>query len=113
SPCPDLLLNNLTPTDFQLHQVHKSIQGTDEDIRRLQDAIDQLSTQLGALQSFVERHRGVASAVRRLPSEILFEIFTHSLNTNRSSFHPKNALTDIIRVCARWRAVALASPLLW
>ncbi|KAJ7193940.1 hypothetical protein GGX14DRAFT_587395 [Mycena pura] len=113
SPCPDLLLNNLTPTDFQLHQIRKSIQGADEDIRRLQDAIDQLSTQIGALQSFVERHRGVASAVRRLPSEILFEIFTHSLNTNRSSFHPKNALTDIIRVCARWRAVALASPLLW
>ncbi|KAJ7196858.1 hypothetical protein GGX14DRAFT_672133 [Mycena pura] len=128
SPCPDLLLDNLTPTDLQLHQVRKSIQGADAEILRLQDAIDQLSSQLEALQSilqlrlssqlealqsFVERHRGVASAVRRLPNEILCQIFTHSLNTELPLFNSKNALSNIIRVCARWRAVALASPSLW
>ncbi|KAJ7196852.1 hypothetical protein GGX14DRAFT_672117 [Mycena pura] len=112
SPCPDLLLNNLTPTDLQLHQVRKSIQGADEDIVRLQDAINRLSSQLGALKSFVGRHRGVTSAVRQLPNEILLEIFTHSINTELPS-SSKNALSGIIRVCARWRAVALASPSLW
>ncbi|KAJ7196856.1 hypothetical protein GGX14DRAFT_319293, partial [Mycena pura] len=113
SPCPDLLLNNLTPTDLQLHQIRKSIQGAYEDISRLQDAINRLPAQLEALQSFVERHRGVASVVRRLPNEILFEIFMHSLNTKLPLFNSKNALSNIIRVCARWRAVALASPSLW
>ncbi|KAJ7193964.1 hypothetical protein GGX14DRAFT_587452 [Mycena pura] len=113
SPCPDLLLNNLTPTDLQLHQVRQSIQGADEDIPRLQDAINRLSSQLEALQSFVERHRGVVSVVRQLPNEVLLKIFTHSLNFKHPLFNSMNALSNIIRVCARWRAVALASPSLW
>ncbi|KAJ7196853.1 hypothetical protein GGX14DRAFT_672125 [Mycena pura] len=99
-----------------MHQVRKSIQDADEEIARLQDASNRFSSessQLEALQSFVERHRGVASAVRWLPSEILFEIFTHSLNTKLPLFNSKNAISNIIRVCARWRAVALASPSLW
>ncbi|KAJ7094299.1 hypothetical protein C8R44DRAFT_814186 [Mycena epipterygia] len=51
--------------------------------------------------------------MRRLPSEILSEIFGHSSDPP-TSFDPRNSMPwRIIQVCSRWRDVALASPLLW
>ncbi|KAJ7193920.1 hypothetical protein GGX14DRAFT_476934, partial [Mycena pura] len=114
SPCVDLVSNNLAPRDdSQIHEIRNLIQGAEEKLARLKATIARLTSQHAALQEFVDSHRGVACGLRRFPNEILFEIFSHCIHPTLPPCHPDAALSSVIRVCTRWRAVALASPSLW
>ncbi|KAJ7193914.1 hypothetical protein GGX14DRAFT_378418, partial [Mycena pura] len=113
SPCIDLLSNNFAPRDrddSQIHEIRNSIQSAEAGLAQLQATIARLTSQHAALQEFVDSHRGVACGLRRFPNEILFEIFSHCIHP---TLPPCHALSSVIRVCTRWRAVALASPSLW
>ncbi|KAJ7193917.1 hypothetical protein GGX14DRAFT_476927 [Mycena pura] len=110
SPCVNLLSNNFAPRDdSQIHEIRNSIQGA----RRRGRARSTASSTRATLQEFVNSHRGVTYGLRRFPNEILFEIFSHCIHPTVPSCHPDAALSSVIRVCTRWRAVALASPSLW
>ncbi|KAJ6610717.1 hypothetical protein B0H10DRAFT_404701 [Mycena sp. CBHHK59/15] len=91
----------------------KQISAIDGGITRLQDAINSLKRRRADILSVSNNHRGVVSALRRVPSEILSEIFAHCVDA-AACFSPQNAHPWIItRVCSGWRAVSLASPRLW
>ncbi|KAJ7227461.1 hypothetical protein GGX14DRAFT_347403, partial [Mycena pura] len=120
SPCPELLFNNFVPTDSQIQEIVDVIGGREEELShidtemaQLQLMIDRLRSRRAELQNFVKSHRSVISAIRRLPSEILCEIFSHCVDLTCAAFDFTNPLSDIIRVCDRWRSVALGFPLLW
>ncbi|KAJ7471461.1 hypothetical protein B0H11DRAFT_1812212 [Mycena galericulata] len=115
-PYPDLLSSNTVPSDSQLPVIHDALQRAEEGIvarthmiLQLQDQLAELENQRSELDIFVKRHRAAVSTLRRLPSEILLEIFAHCRDDNLTN----NAPWGIVRVCSRWRAVALASPRLW
>ncbi|KAJ7196813.1 hypothetical protein GGX14DRAFT_700472 [Mycena pura] len=116
----DLLVTNSVPSDFQTNEIHKAILHAkaeifvlDDEIAGVQRALDRLELQRANLEDFVKAHRGVVSTVRRLPSEILGEIFTHYLDASDSRAHPPEALSHLLGVCNQWRAITLASPPLW
>ncbi|KAJ7189452.1 hypothetical protein GGX14DRAFT_485021 [Mycena pura] len=118
SPCVNLLSNNFAPRDdSQIHEIRNAIQGAEAELDRLQDrlraTIARITSQRAALQEFVNSHRGVACGLRRFPNEILVEIFSHCIHPTLPPCHPDAALSSVISVCTRWRAVALASPSLW
>ncbi|KAJ7198343.1 hypothetical protein GGX14DRAFT_319316, partial [Mycena pura] len=120
SPCPELLLTNSVPSDVQLNEIHSFIGSTkahfsilDDQIAQVQHTLRRLKSQHAELADLVESHRGVVSAIRRLPRDILGEIFSHYLGARGSRLHSPKALSHLIGVCARWRAIVLASPLLW
>ncbi|KAJ7198375.1 hypothetical protein GGX14DRAFT_470268 [Mycena pura] len=120
SPCPELLLTNSVPSDVQLNEIHSFIGSKKAKISILNDQIAQVQRTLRRLESqraeladLVESHRGVVSTIRRLPEEVLGEIFSQYLGASDSRLHSPKALSHIIGVCAGWRAIALASPLLW
>ncbi|KAJ7198371.1 hypothetical protein GGX14DRAFT_666744 [Mycena pura] len=119
SPCPELLLTNSVPSDVQLNEIHSFIGSAKAKISILNDQIAQvqrtlrrLDLQRTELADLVKSHRGVVSAIRRLPRDILGEIFSHYMGTSDSHLHSPT-LSHLIGVCVRWRAIVLASPLLW
>lgn len=108
SPYPDLLSSNIVPSDSQLSVIQDAIQRVEEEIA----AILQLQRRRVELEAFVVNHQTALSTIRRLPNEILLEIFAYCRDGR--SFHlSNNAPWRIARVCSRWRAVALGMPRLW
>ncbi|KAJ7190181.1 hypothetical protein GGX14DRAFT_483677 [Mycena pura] len=119
SPCPEHLVTNSVPSDLQTNEIYTLILSTEAEISdldakivNLQRALDRLKLKRAGLTDFVKSHRGVVSTIRRLPSELLAEIFSHSLDAS-DSFHSPEALLHVVSVCKRWRTIALASPVLW
>ncbi|KAJ7094296.1 hypothetical protein C8R44DRAFT_645311, partial [Mycena epipterygia] len=120
SPYPELLSSTTVPSDFHISAIREvidhaetEISARDRSIARLEHEIVEIGRQRAELEDFVNKHRGVVSAMRRLPSEIMLEIFAYGADPP-PCFNPRNCMSwRIIQVCSRWRAVALASPLLW
>ncbi|KAF7336931.1 F-box domain-containing protein [Mycena venus] len=121
SPYPDLLSSAAgPPSDLQvleicseIARVESDISTTNTHIARLQGAMERLVRYRAELEDFVKSHRTVISVLRRLPSEILLEIFEHCVDPLIPLDPRCNAPWIISQVCSRWRAVALSSPLLW
>ncbi|KAJ7926208.1 hypothetical protein B0H13DRAFT_1561228, partial [Mycena leptocephala] len=69
------------------------------------------------LQAHVDGCRSAFSPVRRLPPELLCEIFASCLPSFRDSRREpcvaERALLEISQVCATWRSLILGTPGLW
>lgn len=122
SPCPELLLNNEVPSHFRALEIKHCIESVEVDICildaqivRLQRLTAQLLTQRTELHDFAHGHRGTISAVRRLPNEILTEIFLCCTDPEPPEWPCSSyeTLLPVMQVCGRWRAAGLASPQLW
>ncbi|KAF6750748.1 hypothetical protein DFP72DRAFT_778175, partial [Ephemerocybe angulata] len=57
-------------------------------------------------------YRSILSPIRRLPLEILGEIFKYNFPTFLNSFDRKR-LRNLGRVCQRWRDALRSVPSLW
>ncbi|KAJ7195609.1 hypothetical protein GGX14DRAFT_315435, partial [Mycena pura] len=122
SPCSELLVTNSVPSGSQINEIQcfigsaeANISIIDDQIAQMQRILDRLGSQRVQLQNLVQSHRSVVSTMRRLPTDILGEIFSQYLSASRSPFHSESpeALSHLVGVCKRWRTIALASPLLW
>ncbi|KAG2118199.1 uncharacterized protein F5147DRAFT_757801 [Suillus discolor] len=74
-----------------------------------------ISASIGELQQPSNTSSGGSSSrIPRLPTEILSEIFLHSLSDDLP-FFPTQRLAPLIftRICRQWREVALGLPWLW
>ncbi|KAJ6507936.1 hypothetical protein C8R47DRAFT_1100046 [Mycena vitilis] len=122
SPCPGLLLDNVPPPDFRIHEIKNAIESAEDDISGLDvqiaglnRSLSQLISRRAELERFVNDHRGVISIVRRLPGDVLAEIFSHCVDAG-AAVHPpqtRDALRRIVQVSGNWRAIAVGSPHLW
>ncbi|KAJ7689558.1 hypothetical protein B0H17DRAFT_867202, partial [Mycena rosella] len=84
------------------------------EIADLQKAIDKFSAERARLSDYVDAHRALISPVRRLPFDIIQEIFTACLPTHRNCvMSAREALIVLGRICSGWRAISLATPCLW
>ncbi|KAJ7195630.1 hypothetical protein GGX14DRAFT_674589 [Mycena pura] len=120
SPCPELLVTNSVPSDVQIKEIQcfigsaeAKISVIDDQIAQMQRTLDRLGSRRVELQDLVQSHRSVVSTIRRLPTDILGEIFSQYLSASRSPVHSPEALSRVVGVCKRWRTIVLASPLLW
>ncbi|KAK0431416.1 hypothetical protein EV421DRAFT_1853789 [Armillaria borealis] len=112
-------LHNLTTEEEKLQQmltkIHDSVKERAGLLRREKERV------LAAINN----RKRVLSPVRRLPVEILFQIFLHTIEfpvrrTQDSDsdvlwdFHPTdNPVWSLERVSKQWRMVAMSSPQLW
>ncbi|KAJ7707331.1 hypothetical protein B0H17DRAFT_1032408 [Mycena rosella] len=120
SPYPDLLSSASSPSDLQVAVIWRAIETAETEVSavdthlvHLRSAMEQHTRKRAELQDFVKSHRAMVSAIRRLPSELLSEIFVESVDVS-ATFEPgRNEPWMIAQVCSRWRAVALTSPRLW
>ncbi|KAJ6507352.1 hypothetical protein C8R47DRAFT_91061 [Mycena vitilis] len=80
----------------------------------MQKAIDELVEERDMLNSYVEAHRALVSPIRRLPLDIIEEIFMACLPSSRNCvMSAKEAPVILGRICSSWRAISFSIPRLW
>ena len=116
-----LLRNNDIPSESTIREVKESLKAPlielkeiEVDIQRLCELVETMKIKRKTIQKRIDDYNIILSPVRRLPLDVLHEIFFHCLPTHRnpimSSSEPPVLLT---RVCSSWRAIALSSPRIW
>jgi hypothetical protein len=93
------------------------------DIASIQAVLQHLSLERSSLETSINSHVSLLSPIRRLPNELLSEIFLSRehdvlLSANTTPSRPFTNLYDdslwhILQVCAHWRSIALSTPKLW
>ncbi|KAJ7168690.1 hypothetical protein C8R46DRAFT_1092348 [Mycena filopes] len=121
SPFEDILHSNTIPSDGDCQRIRELLAGPQrevtqltEEIERLHALIEELSQKRDNLHDFIDPHLALLSPARRLPYDVVAEIFVASLPSNR------NAVIDgtespllLCQICQGWRAIALSTPRLW
>lgn len=121
SPFASKLNTNYIATDAESHQIQSLLKRPTSRLEELSTQLQQLDehyTQIRNEQSSlllsISKHRALMSLVRKLPIEILQEIFIACLPTTHnavmSKWEPPILLTQ---VCSSWRIIAHATPQLW
>ncbi|KAJ7158402.1 hypothetical protein C8R46DRAFT_1224377 [Mycena filopes] len=116
-PHPELLVSGV-PSDLEATEIRKVIDTADEHIlvveeemARLQRALDEHSARRRELGEFRRKQSSAFSLFRKLPGELLEEIFLHCREGN----FPRELRSDpkwiLTRVCAVWRAAATSIPI--
>ncbi|KAJ7926204.1 hypothetical protein B0H13DRAFT_1466506, partial [Mycena leptocephala] len=93
----------------------------DSEIQKLQETLQMMLSDRTKLQKYVDGWRSAVSPVRRLPPEILCEIFAsfsspmeYPLDSEEELDNlAKSKLLQISHVCVRWRSVIMDTPGLW
>ncbi|KAJ7665888.1 hypothetical protein DFH06DRAFT_1040588 [Mycena polygramma] len=86
----------------------------DDEIADLQKAIEKLAEERDSLGAYVEAHKALISPARRLPLDIIQEIFVACLPTHRNCvMSALEAPVLLGRICSAWRAISLSTPRLW
>ncbi|KAF7336538.1 hypothetical protein MSAN_02285900 [Mycena sanguinolenta] len=83
------------------------------EISRLTARLRELKEERAVLLRYHVQNTSIASAVRRIPAEILGEIFSHTLPSIHFLFGAHNSPWVLTQVCSRWRAIASSRPSLW
>ena len=132
--CPNIspsnLLNTLgthiIPSPSEVDQIQSVISGAESDLCQLETDMAGVQAEWSHLYHRSEEprakiiaHKALLSPVRRLPTELLSEIFIHCLpdqrkmDGNHDSFQKKEAPLFLRFVCRRWRVVSLSTQKLW
>ncbi|KAJ7134288.1 hypothetical protein C8R44DRAFT_609878, partial [Mycena epipterygia] len=116
---------NDPPSDVDRRQISQLVDEEDAAVASLNTRITQLHAQLVDLRSLrkkrrgtIEKLRAITSPLRFLPPEILSLIF---MQCPRAEDHdqglrnpsPRVAPLLLVRICSRWRHIALSTPMLW
>jgi len=116
-----LLQNNDIPSDSTIREVTESLKAPlnelgeiDKEIQRLCELVDNLKIKRQSIQKIIDDHNVILSPVRRLPVDVLHEIFFQCLPTHRNPImKAAEAPVLLTRICSSWRAIALSSPRIW
>jgi hypothetical protein len=105
-------------------QYSKNIAGIESNISKLDDEMSRLQTVMGQLvderqrlERSLEEHRSVVAPIRRIPLELLSEIFIFcadsSSSGSNSNFDVTKAPIKLSFVCSKWRSLAISMSQLW
>ncbi|KAJ7718278.1 hypothetical protein B0H16DRAFT_1797754 [Mycena metata] len=121
SPFLNILHTNTIPSDSECRPIREflvaprqEVAKLNDEIQRLQSLLEQVTAQRDRLNVFVDAHLALISPIRRLPDDIVAEIFKATLPTDRnvmmSSAEAPLLLSSVFQV---WRRLALSTPRLW
>ncbi|KII91813.1 hypothetical protein PLICRDRAFT_76753, partial [Plicaturopsis crispa FD-325 SS-3] len=81
-------------------------------LESIKDTLRTLERHRADRQKALESYNAVLSPFRRLPTELLVEVFVYCLPENDAPTR-RCAPLLLMGVCKRWRSVALSTPRLW
>ncbi|KAJ7261772.1 hypothetical protein B0H12DRAFT_1231420 [Mycena haematopus] len=88
----------------------------DIDIDGARSVLNGLLTERDQIHEALEAHRALLSPIRRIPPEVLGEIFVQCLPRDRDKFVEaavQRCPLLLTQISSNWRSVALATPALW
>ncbi|KAK7448797.1 hypothetical protein VKT23_013527 [Stygiomarasmius scandens] len=112
---------NYAPSDAEVGEIKEIVRGPERELAVLDEEITRVESILGDLKSrrkkislFVDSHLSLCTAFRRLSPELLSEIFVHCLPSEHLPTRCSHeAPLLLLRICKRWREIALGTPRLW
>ncbi|KAK7001325.1 hypothetical protein R3P38DRAFT_3048515 [Favolaschia claudopus] len=121
SPFQSKLGTNYRARDDEVPQIRSLLvqplsrmQEIDTEIADLHNAIDALLTEKATLRSYIRAHRTLIAPIRRIPPEILSEIFVTCLPKERNCVMSATEAPMLLgRVCSSWRSLSHSIPRLW
>ncbi|KAK6977608.1 hypothetical protein R3P38DRAFT_2666399 [Favolaschia claudopus] len=114
SPFAQRLGTNYCPTDVEVLEIQNLISQALHQLLSLDSAVEKHEEDRKTLSSYIDEHKTLLSPVRRLPLEILSEIFMACLPTDRfCAMSASEAPVLLGHICSSWRALSLAIPQLW
>jgi hypothetical protein len=116
-----LLRNNDIPSESTIQEVTESLksplnelQEIDSAIQRLCELLEGMKIKRQSIQKRIDDYNFILSPVRRLPLDVLHEIFFHCLPNHRNPIMKSSESPVLLtRICSSWRAIALSSPRIW
>ncbi|KAJ7187919.1 hypothetical protein C8R46DRAFT_1340842 [Mycena filopes] len=120
-PFASKLGTNYCPLDDEVLQIRAFLEAPlsrlkqlDDQISELQKAIDELAEERERVRSFVDPHKDLISPFRRLPLDVIQEIFVACLPTHRNCVMTAVEAPVLLgRICSAWRSISLGTPQLW
>ncbi|KAK0215941.1 hypothetical protein EDD85DRAFT_439197 [Armillaria nabsnona] len=124
-----LLQANETPSPQELSELRRTVAEAPQNIINLgqrieatRELLDVLITQQSYASDALDDARFITHSPRRLPEDVLLEIFYHCVNEvvealrageTRCVLHHDAAPLSLSQVCQSWRRVTIQAPLLW
>ncbi|KAJ3512087.1 hypothetical protein NLJ89_g3727 [Agrocybe chaxingu] len=116
-----LVDTNHVATDEQVSEINTLLGPHLQSLKSLEGELDKigkiwadLSRQHASLLAEVNTVREIIAPMRRVPTDILQEIFRHCLPTKYNAImSAEHCPLLLTRVCRSWRNIALATPSLW
>ncbi|KAJ7140950.1 hypothetical protein C8R44DRAFT_846890 [Mycena epipterygia] len=117
SPFASKLGTNYCPEDEEITEIKAflepviRLQCLDDEIADLQKTINKLAKERASIGAYVEAHKALISPVRRLPLDLIQEIFVACLLTHRNCvMSALEAPVLLGRICSSWREISLSTP---
>ncbi|KAJ7609117.1 hypothetical protein FB45DRAFT_1067140 [Roridomyces roridus] len=89
----------------------------DSEISRLRDRLEQLQAERAQLSEYHSQNVSILSPLRRMPPEVLVQIFLRTLppfdDSNGDASDARGSPWTLAQVSGRWREIALSTPSLW
>ncbi|KAJ7499962.1 hypothetical protein FB451DRAFT_1207089 [Mycena latifolia] len=110
-----------SPLDEEIVQIQELLVEPSSRLKRLDDqiadlyrAIAKLNEEHNRLGAYVDAHRALISPMRRLPLDVLQEIFVACMPKDRNCvMSAREAPVLLGRICSSWRTISLSTPRLW
>ncbi|KAJ6465649.1 hypothetical protein C8R47DRAFT_1201542 [Mycena vitilis] len=108
--------NIITPSDTESRIIRnlaggwrKDLAQSTEEIDRLHSLIDEATRKRNELNQFIDAHLALVSPARRLPDDVIREIFMATLSSSRNSpMSLKEAPLLLRQICHSWSSIALS-----
>ncbi|CAK5270551.1 unnamed protein product [Mycena citricolor] len=120
SPFSDLLGTNYVPQDDERERINRFLVSPIDELRRLnheirevEERLHALCTQRDELETEIGKHKALVSLVRRLPDELLGEIFCFCIAAYPALVDPRTPPICLGHVSREWRRVSHSTPELW
>ncbi|KAK7448796.1 hypothetical protein VKT23_013526 [Stygiomarasmius scandens] len=105
---------NYAASDVEAEEIKRIIRGSEQELAVLDEEITKLESRRNKISIFVNGHRSLCSPVRRLPPELLSQIFIHCIPSQHLPTRSNlEAPLLFLQVCRKWRQVTLDTPALW
>ncbi|KAJ7062328.1 hypothetical protein C8F01DRAFT_1368941 [Mycena amicta] len=112
---------NYCPTDNEVHEINVLLAEPSEQLRQLDSKIDDLRKSMEELVvernrigEFVNAHKALISPMRRIPIDVLQEIFVACLATEHNCIMSASEAPILLgRICSSWRAISMSTPRIW
>ncbi|KAF5323929.1 hypothetical protein D9611_008375 [Ephemerocybe angulata] len=121
SPFTSILNTNYVPSEHEIKAIKQFLEAPELALSGIQVQIEQheailqeLRVKRDLLLSTLGDHRTILSPARRLPDDILREVFVRCLPRNHNAtMYAGDAPVLLCHICSRWRKLALETPFLW
>ncbi|KAJ7089993.1 hypothetical protein C8R44DRAFT_720358 [Mycena epipterygia] len=114
SPFSEHLYTNYAPTEAEVKLIRAHLVPHEAALAQIESKLRALSAERARLQEHIEAHQALLSYPRRIPQDIVEDIFLSCLPTQRNAtINVAEAPLLLCQICSAWRSVALGMPRLW